>query len=94
MSVHTVFLYLDIINIGIGNAILDLFSALYFSIRSSRSSALRYGLPSCMSVKTLKIKIPVTVRRGVYKRSHEKKGDCEQSMPSTHGNANKCCCCC
>ena len=32
-----------------------------------------------MSVKNLKIKIPVTVRRGISKRSHEKIGDCEQS---------------
>ena len=29
-----------------------LFTVLYFFVRSSRSSALRYGLPSCMSVKT------------------------------------------
>ena len=29
-----------------------LFTVLYFSVRSSRSSALRYGLPSRMSVKT------------------------------------------
>ena len=29
-----------------------LFTVLYFSVRSSKSSALRYGLPSCMSVKT------------------------------------------
>ena len=29
-----------------------LFAVLYFSVRSSRSSALHYGLPSCMSVKT------------------------------------------
>ena len=29
-----------------------LLTVLYFSVRSSRSSALRYGLPSCMSVKT------------------------------------------
>ena len=28
----------------------------------------------------LKIKIPVTVRRGISKRSHEKIGDCEQSI--------------
>ena len=27
----------------------------------------------------LKIKIPVMVRRGISKRSHEKIGDCEQS---------------
>ena len=27
----------------------------------------------------LKIKIPVTVRRGISKQSHEKTGDCEQS---------------
>ena len=27
----------------------------------------------------LKIKIPVTVRRGISKRSYEKTGDCEQS---------------
>ena len=29
-----------------------LFTVLYFSVRWSRSRALRYGLPSCMSVKT------------------------------------------
>ena len=29
-----------------------LFTVLYFSVRSSRSSALCYGFPSCMSVKT------------------------------------------
>ena len=29
-----------------------LFTVLYFSVRSSRSNALCYGLPSCMSVKT------------------------------------------
>ena len=29
-----------------------LFTVLYVSVRSSRSSALRYGLPSCMIVKT------------------------------------------
>ena len=29
-----------------------LFTVLHFFVRSSRSSALRYGLPSCMSVKT------------------------------------------
>ena len=29
-----------------------LFTVIYFSVRSSRSSALRYGLPSCTSVKT------------------------------------------
>ena len=29
-----------------------LFTVLYFSVRSSRSSALRYGLPSCMSAET------------------------------------------
>ena len=31
-----------------------LFTVLYFSVRSSRSRALRYGLPPCMSVKTTK----------------------------------------
>ena len=31
---------------------LRLFTVLYFCVRSSRSSALCYGLPSCMSVKT------------------------------------------
>ena len=45
-----------------------LFTVLYFSVRSSRSRALH-----------LKIKIPVTVKGGVSKRSHEKIGDCEQS---------------
>ena len=29
-----------------------LFTELYFYVRSSRSSALRYELPSCMNVKT------------------------------------------
>ena len=29
-----------------------LFTVLHFSVRTSRSSALRDGLPSCMSVKT------------------------------------------
>ena len=33
-----------------------LFTVLYFSVRSPRSSALRYGLPPSMSVKTMKIK--------------------------------------
>ena len=56
------------------------FTVLYFSVRSSRSRALRYGLPSCMSVK--KIKKAVTVRRSISKRSHEKIGDCEQSKRS------------
>ena len=41
--------------------VVRLFTVLYFSVRSSRSSA-------------------VTVRRGISKRSHEKIGDCEQSM--------------
>ena len=31
-----------------------LFTVTYFPVRSSRSRALRYGLPSCMSVKTTK----------------------------------------
>ena len=31
-----------------------LFTVLYFSVRSSRSRALRYGLPSCLRVKTTK----------------------------------------
>ena len=63
-----------------------LFTVLYLSVRSSRSSALRYVLPSCMSVKTAIIPdtcplgtIAVTVRRGISKWSHEKIGDCEQS---------------
>ena len=33
----------------------------------------------------LKIKAPVTVRRGISKRSHEKKGDCEQSNKNVTG---------
>ena len=86
-----------------------LFTVLYFSVRSSRSSALCYGLPSYMRHECqnylggggglggpsipppppraklpdarplhLKIKIPVTVRRGVSRRSQQKIGDCEQ----------------
>ena len=66
----------------VGCSLPRLFTVLYFPVRSSRSSALRYGLPSCISVKTtvhLKIKIAVTERRDLSKRSHEKIGDCEQS---------------
>ena len=36
----------------------------------------------------LKIKIPVTVRRGISERSHEKIGDCEQSIFILHVNNN------
>ena len=32
------------------------------------------------------IKIPVTVRRSISKRSHEKIGDCEQSMSKTNAH--------
>ena len=66
-----------------------LFTVLYFSVRSTRSSALRYGLLSCGSVKTTAINPdarPVgtfenrgpslTVRRAISERSHEKIGDC------------------
>ena len=55
-----------------------LFTVLYFSIRSSRSSTLCYGLPSCMSVKTTpplvlsRVSWFSNVRRGISKRSHEK----------------------
>ena len=44
---------------------------------------MRHGLPSWMTPAPsvhLKIKISVTVRRGISKRSHEKIGDCEQSI--------------
>ena len=34
----------------------------------------------------MKIKIPVTVRRGISKRSHEKIGDCEQSTKDASNN--------
>ena len=37
----------------------------------------------------MKIKIPVTVRRGISKRSHEKIGDCEQSSFSEHADISK-----
>ena len=44
-------------------------------------------IPDARPFGTLKIRIPVTVRRGISKRSHEKIGDCEQSShPSTLGN--------
>ena len=60
-----------------------LFTVLYFSVRSSTSSALRYGLPSCMSVKPpryiWKSRSPqLMVRRTKSRRSHEKIGDCVQ----------------
>ena len=51
----------------------------YFPATSSRSSALRYGLPSCMSVKTKSRRPPLTVRRAISRRSHGKIRDCEQS---------------
>ena len=54
-----------------------LFTVLYFSVRSSRSRALRYGLPILHECQNY-----VTVRRGISKRSHEKIGDREQSKPS------------
>ena len=75
-------------------ASIRLFTVLYFSVRSSRSSAFRYGLailrecqnylgggggPTSAPSVHLKIRIPLTVRRGISKRSHEKIGDCEQS---------------
>ena len=58
-----------------------LFTVLYFSVRSPRSSALCYGLPSSTPAASVhfKIKIAVAVRRSISKRSHEKMGDCEQS---------------
>ena len=56
-----------------------LFTVLYFSIRSSRSSTLCYRLPSCVSVKTTpplvlsRVSFKFSnVRRGISKRSHEK----------------------
>ena len=61
-----------------------LFTVLYFFLRSSRSRALRYGLLTPAPSVHLKIKMAVTVRRGISKRSHEKIGDCEQStVPDT-----------
>ena len=39
-----------------------------------------YFSPTPAHSVDLKIKIAVTVRRGISKRSHEKIGDCEQSM--------------
>ena len=76
-----------------------LFTVLYFSVRSSRSSVLWYGLPSCVSFKTTKGAVvayptptpsvhsksrwpPLTVRRAVFRRPHEKIGDCKQSKSS------------
>ena len=66
-----------------------LFTVLYFSAISSRSRALRYGLPILPTPAPsvhLKIKIKDAVyledqnqRRGISKRSLEKTGDCEQS---------------
>ena len=59
-----------------------LFTVLYSTVRSSKSSALRYGhlkikIPVTVSRGiSHEIKIPVTVRRGI---SDEKIGDCEQS---------------
>ena len=51
---------------------------IYFS-RLSPSPAPRAIIPDARPLGTLKIKILVTVRRGISKRSHEKIGDCEQS---------------
>ena len=62
-----------------------LFTCLYFSVIWSRSRALRYGLPSCMSVKTIwKSRCtPLMIRRAMSRRSHVKIRDCEQSMTKT-----------
>ena len=60
-----------------------LFTVPYYPVRSSRSGALRYGLPSCMSVKTTIWKSrrpPLMVGRATSRRSHGKIGDCEQSI--------------
>ena len=59
---------------------LRLFSVLYFSVRWSRSRALRYGLPSCMTVH-LKIKMAAINGTTRYISTISLKiGDCEQSM--------------
>ena len=50
-----------------------LFTVLYFSVRSSRSRALRCGLPILHEFQNY------PAERGISKRSHEKIGDCEQS---------------
>ena len=68
-----------------------LFTVLYFPVRSSTSSALRYGLPSCMSPRRppppyiWKSRwLPLTGRRAILSwRSHEKIGDCSQSISFT-----------
>jgi len=51
----------------------------YFFFFFSRSSALRYELSSCMSVKTKSRRPLLTVRRAISRRSHGKIWDCEQS---------------
>ena len=60
-----------------------LFTVLYFSVRSSRSSTLRFGLHLAWVSKLRyiwKSRWPsLTVRRAISQRSHEKIGDCEQS---------------
>ena len=95
------------------------FTVLFLFVRSSRSSALRYGLPSCISVKTTQtysgsggglglkrekcfsrppptraiipvacpsVRLKITMAtingktRAISRLSHEKIGDCEQSI--------------
>ena len=63
-----------------------LFIVLYFPVRSSRSSALRFGLHLARRPPPRyiwKSRWPsLTIRRAISQRSHEKIGDCEQSISS------------
>ena len=63
---------LAVVNFTMLYVVCRLFTVLYFSVRSSRSSA----IPDARPLGT----IAVTVRSGISKRSHEKIGDCEQSL--------------
>ena len=53
---------------------------LFFSPPPPSLTSPRAIIPGARPLGKLKIKIAVTVRRGISKRSHEKIGDCEQSM--------------
>ena len=55
-----------------------LLQSLYFSHPPPPTP--RAIIPDTRPLSTLKIKIAVTVRHGISKLSHEKIGDCEQSI--------------
>ena len=65
----------------------------YFSVRLSRSSALPYRLPSCLSAPSVHLKIKMAAINGKTRYisryiSHGKIGDCEQSKSAQNDITN------